>query len=172
MIESVRVIGAGGRVGSAVAARLAERGLRIDDDQPDLIALCVPDRVIADVARELEPGPWVAHVSGATPLEALAPHERRLGVHPLQTFAVDRGPEQLDGAYAAVTGESDEALAVGRWLAETLGLRPFDLDDEHRALYHAGVVMAANYLVTLRRAGESLLEAAGAPPGNKPGSKS
>ena len=46
-------------------------------------------------------------------------------------------------------------------LAETLGLRPFVLADERRALYHAGAALASNYLVTLRRAGGALLEAAG-----------
>lgn len=163
MIDSVRVVGAG-RAGRAIAARLAERGLDREADEPALVLLCVPDRAIAGVARGLAPGPWVAHVSGATPLAALDPHVRRFGVHPLQTLTVRRGPEQLDGAWAAVTAESAEARAAGTWLAETLGLRPFDLDDDRRALYHAGAVVASNYLVALRRAAGSLLEAAGAPP--------
>jgi pantoate--beta-alanine ligase len=164
MIESVRVMGAEGRVGAAMAGRLAERGLDLDAPITDLLLLCVPDRAIPAVAQEVEPGPWVAHVSGATPLSALAPHVRRFGVHPLQTFTSRRGPEQLDGAAAAVSGESDEAREVGFWLARTLGLTPFALDDGRRATYHAGAVMASNYLVTLRRAAGSLLEAAGAPP--------
>ncbi len=163
MIGSVNVIGSG-RVGSAVAARLGERGLSLGSDDPELVLVCVPDRVIAGVASSIEPGPWVAHVSGATPLAALAPHTRRFGVHPLQTFTLRRGPEQLDGAWAAVTAESDDASAVGTWLAETLGLRPFPLLDENRAAYHAGASIASNYLVTLRHAAGSLLEAAGAPP--------
>jgi len=167
MIESVRVVGAG-RVGSAVTARLAERGLAMPGAgagrEADLVLLCVPDRAIADVARELPVGPWVAHVSGATPLSALDPHERRFSVHPLQTFTRARGPEQLDGAFAAVTGESREAVAAGRWLAETLGLEPFELDDDQRAVYHAGASVASNFLVTLHAAASELLEAAGAPP--------
>ena len=164
MIESIQVIGARGRVGSAVSARLSGRGLAVDAREPGLVLLCVPDRAIAEVAAEIEPGPWVAHVSGATPLDALSPHERRFGMHPLQTFSRARGPEQLDGAWAAVTAESEEARAVGVWLAEALGLRPFVLDDSLRAAYHAGAAMASNYLVTLREAAGSLLEAAGAPP--------
>ncbi len=164
MIESVRVVGARGRVGRAMTARLVERGVRLEEDAPELVLLCVPDRAISEAARTVEPGPWVAHVSGATPLAALEPHERRFGVHPLQTFTVRRGPEQLDGAFAAVTAESDDARAVGTWLAKTLGLKPFHLEDERRALYHAGAAVASNYVVTLRRAGGALLEAAGAPP--------
>jgi predicted short-subunit dehydrogenase-like oxidoreductase (DUF2520 family) len=164
MIDGIHVIGARGRVGSAVSGRLAERGVRLDSERPGLVLLCVPDRAIQEVAAGIAPGPWVAHVSGATPLDALAPHARRFGMHPLQSFSRARGPEQLDGAWAAVSGESDEALEAGSWLATTLGLRPFALDDERRAAYHAGAAVASNYLVTLRRAAGSLLEAAGAPP--------
>jgi predicted short-subunit dehydrogenase-like oxidoreductase (DUF2520 family) len=159
----VKVIGAG-RVGSAVAARLRERGVEVRADDAELVLLCVPDRAIAEVAAALEPGPWVAHVSGATPLAALAPHTRRFSVHPLQTFTLARGPEQLDGAYAAVTAESEDARALGLALARTLGLEPFELDDDKRTLYHAGASFASTYLVTLYRAASALFEQAGAPP--------
>jgi len=163
MIESVDVIGARGRVGSAMSARLAARGLIRTDRTPDVVLLCVPDRAIAEVAAGIDPGPWVGHVSGGTPLEALAPHERRFSLHPLQTFTHDRGAEQLDGAWAAVTGETESARAVATALAEVLGLRPFVLDDDRRALYHAGAAIASNYLVTLRRVAGELLAASGAP---------
>jgi predicted short-subunit dehydrogenase-like oxidoreductase (DUF2520 family) len=163
MIGTINVIGSG-RVGSAVAARLREHGLTLDTEEPELVLLCVPDRSIGEAAAYVDPGPWVAHVSGATPLAALAPHARRFSVHPLQTFTLRRGPEQFDGAWGAVTAETDEARAVGTWLATTLGLRPFPLADENRAAYHAGAAIASNYLVTLRQAAGSLLEAASAPP--------
>jgi predicted short-subunit dehydrogenase-like oxidoreductase (DUF2520 family) len=168
MIDRIHVIGTG-RVGSAVAARLSERGVavragRTVEGDPELVLLCVPDAAIADVAGGLAPGPVVAHVSGATPLSALEPHVRRLSVHPLQTFTRSRGPEQLDGAWAAVTAETDEVRAVGLWLAETLGLRPFELADADRTLYHAGAVFVSNYLVTLHRAASLLFEGVGVPP--------
>ncbi|MDX6413881.1 MAG: hypothetical protein QOH23_1291 [Gaiellaceae bacterium] len=162
MFESVKVIGSG-RVGSAVAARLRERGVAVAEDG-ELVLLCVPDAAIAEVARGLEPGPWVAHVSGATPLSALDPHRRRFSMHPLQTFTRTRGPEQLDGAWAAVTAESAEALAAGFSLAELLGLTPFELADDARPLYHAGAAIASNYLVTLHAVAAELFRAAGAPP--------
>jgi predicted short-subunit dehydrogenase-like oxidoreductase (DUF2520 family) len=164
MIQTIEVIGARGRVGSAVSARLAERGVRVVAANAELVLLCVPDRAIAEVAARVPPGPWLAHVSGATPLAALDPHDRRFGLHPLQSFSRARGPEQLDGAWAAVTAENEEALGVGFSLAETLGLRPFALDDANRGAYHAGAAFASNYLVTLRAAARSLLEAANAPP--------
>src|SRR4051794_13644133 len=117
MFDEVTVIGAG-RAGTAIAARLRERGLAVRDDA-ELRILCVPDRAIAEVARSIEPGPWIAHVSGGTPLAALDPHTRRFSVHPLQTLTKQRGPEQLDGAFAGVTAESEDGVARASWLAET-----------------------------------------------------
>ena len=164
MIKSVNVIGRG-RVGTAFAARLQERGVELRDDDAELTLLCVPDTAIREVARGLSPGPgWIGHVSGATPLSALDPHERRFSLHPLQTFTRARGPEQLDGAWAAVTAETDEARERALDLARTLGLKPFELADADRPLYHAGAAMASNFLVTLHEAASSLVAAAGAPP--------
>lgn len=168
MIESVRLVGTG-RAGGAIAARLEQRGLRVTSGREavadaDLVILAVPDAVIPEVARALPIGPWVAHVSGATSLTALDPHRRRFSVHPLQTLSRDLGPEQLDGAWAAVTAETDEAAAVAGWLAETLGLRPFPLADADKPLYHAGAAIASNFLVTLYRAAARLMEETGVPP--------
>ncbi len=72
-------------------------------------------------------------------------------MHPLQTLVHSRGPEQLDGAWGAVTAEDEEARARAGWLAEKLGLRPFTLADGGRGPYHAGAAIASNYLVTLYR---------------------
>ena len=170
MIQTICVVGAG-RVGSAIAARLGERGVAVavagrelQVGPADLIVLCVPDGAIATVAGAITPGPWIAHTSGATGLAALAPHTRRLSLHPLQTFTRARGAEQLDGAFAAITAESPAALAVARELAGLLGLKPFTLADADRAAYHAGAAIASNYLVALHRAASLLLTTAGAPP--------
>jgi predicted short-subunit dehydrogenase-like oxidoreductase (DUF2520 family) len=162
MFNRVQVVGLG-RVGAAVNARLQERGLTARGEA-DLVLLCVPDQAIAQVAARLPLGPWVAHVSGATPLSSLEPHNRRFGLHPLQTFTRSRGAEQIDGAWAAVTAETEEARAGAWWLADRLGLRAFDLSDDRRLLYHAGASVASNFLVTLYRAASRLFERAGAPP--------
>ncbi|HEY8922359.1 MAG TPA: DUF2520 domain-containing protein [Candidatus Limnocylindria bacterium] len=168
MISTVRVVGTG-RAGSAIASRLAERGLIVRAGREhladaDLVLLAVPDEAIAEVARQVPIGPWLAHVSGATSLQALEPHTLRFSVHPLQTLSRERGPEQLDGAFAAVTGETEDAREVARWLAETLGLLPFDLADADKPLYHAGAAMASNFLVTLHRAAARLMDESHAPP--------
>jgi predicted dinucleotide-binding enzyme len=46
---SVHVIGRG-RVGAALAARLAERGHLTERQDADVVLLCVPDAAIAQVA--------------------------------------------------------------------------------------------------------------------------
>ena len=169
VFESACVVGAG-RVGKAVAARLGERiptrtaGRDLDCGDADLVLICVPDRAIAEVAAAITPGPWIAHTSGACRLDALDPHASRFSLHPLQTFSLDRGPEQLDGAWAAASGETPEAVAAGDRLAGLLGLRPFELDDEMRPLYHAAASFVSAFLVTLHDVAAELMEAAGAPP--------
>jgi predicted short-subunit dehydrogenase-like oxidoreductase (DUF2520 family) len=167
--RSVCVVG-DGRVGHALAARLAPRlptrttGHELECADADLVLLCVPDRAIAEVAAAVPRGRWVAHTSGATTLDALGPHPRRFSLHPLQTFVLERGPEQLGGAWAAVSGEDEDALAAGFELAALLGVRPFELADDARPLYHAGATVAASFLVTLHEAASELFRAAGAPP--------
>jgi predicted short-subunit dehydrogenase-like oxidoreductase (DUF2520 family) len=161
MFTNIRVVGHG-RVGSAVDARVRERGL-VSLAEPDLVVLCVPDAHIAEVAASIATGPWIAHVSGATPVTALAPHTRRFTMHPLQTFTRARGAEQLDGAWAAVAAETDAGVARGMWLAGQLGLRPVEIDEAARVLYHASATIASNYLVTLFRAASRLLADTGVP---------
>jgi predicted short-subunit dehydrogenase-like oxidoreductase (DUF2520 family) len=163
------VVGAG-RVGRAAAARLGESiptrttGRELELGEAELVLLCVPDRAVAEVAAAVPTGSWIAHTSGACTLAELDPHARRFSVHPLQTFTLARGPEQLDGASAAVSAESDDALAAGFALARLLGLHAFELDDDQRPLYHAGASIASNYLVTIHWAASELFRAAGAPP--------
>ena len=168
MISSVRVIGTG-RAGSALAGRLREAGLAVTTGREaladaDLVLLAVPDAAIGEVARAVSVGPWVAHVSGATSVTALAPHERRFSLHPLQTLTLDGGAGQLDGAWAALTFETDAAGEVAHWLADQLGLRAFDLADADKPLYHAGASIASNFLVTLYRVAARLLAEAKVPP--------
>jgi predicted short-subunit dehydrogenase-like oxidoreductase (DUF2520 family) len=159
------VIGAG-RVGSVVAARLGARliahGEPADVRSCRLLAIATPDAAIAEVCGELapllEPGAGVVHFSGATSVGALATASGpRACVHPLQTVWSDRGPDQLEGAYAAVTGDWE----LGAGLARDLGMIPFALADEAKPVYHAASVFASNYLVTLTHAAVALLERAG-----------
>ena len=168
MFGSVHVIGTG-RAGGPIRDRLVEHGLRVTDGrEPDpmaeLVLIAVPDSAIAEVAARLGIGAWMAHVSGATRLSALDPHANRFSVHPLQTLTRERGAEQLDGAWGAISGETDDALARARWLAGMLGLRAFEVADADRGLYHAAAVIGGNFVVTLHQVATRLLAEVGAPP--------
>src|SRR3954447_14975921 len=160
------VIGAG-RGGRTVAARLrgsrrAGRGETPDLAGCRLLLIATPDAQIGPVCGELAPKlpdeAAVVHFSGATSVHALdaAPGPTAC-VHPLQTIWPELGADQLEGAFAAVTGDQE----LGARLAGELGMTPFPLADEAKPVYHAASAFASNYLVTLTHAALELLERAG-----------
>jgi predicted short-subunit dehydrogenase-like oxidoreductase (DUF2520 family) len=167
-----RVIGPG-RAGSSFRLALEARGwtcvgsLGRDDDPGeaasgvDVVLLAVPDDAIADVASRVEPGrAAVLHLSGASTLAGLAPHDRRGSVHPLVSLPDPRtGAERLlAGATFAVAGDP-----VTRRVVATLGGVAIDVPDERRAAYHAAASVGANHLVALCAQVERLAGAAGVP---------
>jgi predicted short-subunit dehydrogenase-like oxidoreductase (DUF2520 family) len=164
----VGILGAG-RVGTALARALGDAGVEVEGpvgrgERParcDAIVLCVPDAEIGTAAEVVTAAaPLVGHTSGATPLTALA-HAGvpGFGLHPLQSFA--HPGVRFEGAGAAVAGTTPEALAFATGLAERLGMRPFEIDDEGRAAYHAAASVASNFLVTLEAAAEAIASGAG-----------
>ena len=178
---SVAIVGAG-RLGSALARALRAAGAAVEgplgrDAAPrsGTVLLCVPDAEIADAAGAVgatgfEPATaaakrFVGHVSGATPLTALAAAGgETFGLHPLQTFAGGEGPEAFRGAGAAIAGTTPEALGVARELALRLGMTPIEISDSERPAYHAAASIASNFLVTLQASAEQLAAGAGIAP--------
>jgi predicted short-subunit dehydrogenase-like oxidoreductase (DUF2520 family) len=135
----------------------------------ELVVVATPDAEIeragASLAPSLEFGALVVHLAGSRGLDALAPvashrADVALGVlHPLQSLPdPDVGLSRLAGSWASVAG--DPAVAD---LARDLGLRPFTVADEHRALYHATAAVASNHLVVLLGQVERLAAACGVP---------
>ena len=161
----VAIVGAD-RLGQALAAALPAAGIAVDGPLgrgsdgagAGIVLLCVPDAEIRAAARCIPAGPLVGHCSGATGLDALAPHEA-FGLHPMMTVT-EQGAE-FAGAGAAIGGTTDRALAVAAALAQALGLRPFEIEDADRAAHHAACSIASNFLITLEDAAESLEVAAG-----------
>jgi len=156
-----------GRLGTALAAGLRDAGLTVEgplgrgaDPHADVVLLAVPDAEIAAAAAVLTPrsGLLAGHCSGATTLDALAPHEA-FSLHPLMT--VTAAGADFTGAGAAVAGASQRALAVATALAGALGLRPIAVGDADRAAYHAAASIASNFLVTIEAAAERLAATAG-----------
>ena len=137
----------------------------------DLVLIAVRDNAIADVAAMLAPlvgdvGAAV-HLSGATPVAALAPLAAAGldtgSFHPLQTLpSPDTGADRLRGAWVAVTAVPPlrETLHA---LAASFGGRPFDLEDDHKATYHAAAAAAANFPLAALAVSHDLFAAAGVP---------
>jgi predicted short-subunit dehydrogenase-like oxidoreductase (DUF2520 family) len=158
MQQTIAIVG-GGRMGRALIDALSAAGVSVTGPNgrgfagadADAVLLCVPDGQIAAAAAAVAPGPLVGHCSGATGLDALAPHEA-FALHPLMT--ITRRGGDFRGAGAAVAGSSDRALALATDLAHALGMRPFEIADEDRAAYHAGAAIASNFLVTLESAAQ------------------
>lgn len=136
----------------------------------DLLILAVRDDAIAAVAEHLAPRlPEVAaavHLSGATPVSALDAIEAPIGsFHPLQTLPTpEAGAARLEGAWVAVTTEDDLLADRLFALAASAGMRPFELSDAAKPLYHAAAAAAANFPLAALDMAFRLFESAGVPP--------
>ena len=163
-IGPLAIVGAG-RLGTALAAALgAPEPLRRGADPRDagVVLLCVPDAAIPAAAAAIAPrdGLLVGHCSGATGLDALAPHEA-FGLHPLMTVPAGAPAGVLRGAGCAIDGTTARALGAARELADRLGMRATTVAPEDRAAYHAAAAIASNFLVTIEAAAERLAATAG-----------
>jgi 2-amino-4-hydroxy-6-hydroxymethyldihydropteridine diphosphokinase len=175
-----RILAASGRDASArrVAAHLP--GTAFHDQASaadaaraaDVVIVGIPDDLIEPTVAALasagafHDGQHVLHVSGSTSLDALSPASdaggRVLSLHPLQSFPdVDTGLDRLPGSGMAVTATTEVDVTWGERLVADVGAVPFRLADADKALYHAGAVFAANYLVTVEALAERLMRASG-----------
>ena len=172
-VATATVVGRG-RLGRPVARALEAAGVRVNGPTgrgefimpADVVLLCVPDAEIAEVAASLNlTGVHVGHMSGATSIAGVD-----FGIHPLQTFVGDEGPEVFRGIGCAVEGRSPEALSVAQELARLLGARPFVISDHQRAGYHAAASLASNLVLSVLAAAEEMAASTlGDCPGSRPG---
>lgn len=137
------------------------------------VFLSVPDLVLPEMSEALSalgdaPGGSAAfHLSGALgtdPLASLLARGYAVGTfHPLQALADPiLGANQLLGVYFALSGEP-VAMATARRLVRLLGGSTLTVPVARRPLYHAGAVLASNYLAGLIAAAGRLLVQAGVP---------
>lgn len=183
----IGIIG-GGRMGRGLAHALAEAGERVElwsrreaagerAGPADLVGaaatilLAVPDGVIgavaAGIAPHVSPDQVILHLSGVHDRGVLAPLSARGAacgsLHPLQTVPDPaKAAERWRGAYAAVEGD-DRAVAEAERLAGLLALTPVRVPPGAKVLYHAGAVVASNYVVTLAGLAARWAAAAGLP---------
>jgi predicted short-subunit dehydrogenase-like oxidoreductase (DUF2520 family) len=137
----------------------------------DLLLICVPDDVLADLisglaaAEAVRAGTLVAHSSGAHGFRVLDPllpaGALPMALHPVMTFTgTDVDLQRLAGACFGVTAPQELRLAAEALVIE-MGAEPVYIDEELRPLYHAALATGANHLVTLVNQAADLLRATG-----------
>jgi predicted short-subunit dehydrogenase-like oxidoreductase (DUF2520 family) len=177
----VPVVGLHGRRSDrSLAASAASGVLATSGDLPamvatsDVLIIAVPDNGVPEVVarliqeQRLRKHQVLLHTSGSRPavelLGGAQPLVAGIGtLHPL--VAVTEAKTTLDDLSRATFGiEGDpEAVHRARLLVRLVGGRPLALQPETMALYHAGAVIASNYLVALADIARALLVTAGVP---------
>jgi predicted short-subunit dehydrogenase-like oxidoreductase (DUF2520 family) len=179
----VAVTGLHGRQVAPASARPSSGLIRSTGDIPEILSesdaviISVRDDRIPEVAARLvsegrlRRGQILFHTSGANPartiLAGALPHVRAVGtLHPLVSFA-DAGvalteEEGLGDVAFGIEGDAP-ARALAQRFVQALGARAVILEAENLALYHAGAVIASNYVVAMADMARSLLVKAGVP---------
>jgi predicted short-subunit dehydrogenase-like oxidoreductase (DUF2520 family) len=138
----------------------------------DLVLLTVPDDVLPGLVEGLAAtgapyaGRLIAHASGAHGVRVLEAATRAgalpLALHPVMTFTGrEDDVDRIKGVSFGVTAP-DPLRPAAEALVIEMGGEPVFIAEENRALYHAALAFAANYLVTLVSESASLLRQAGA----------
>lgn len=161
----------------SVPEELSDATIVADGPLPpvDLVILSVPDDAIATVSGglvgRLPPSakPVVVHLSGLTSVEALSPLAvagcGTGGLHPLMTLPdAAAGALALIDAPAGISASSPDAAEIITGFALSLGMRPFELGDDQRALYHAAASVAANMVTAVLGLSFDLFAGAGIDP--------
>lgn len=105
---------------------------------------------------------WI-HCSGSLSSNVLKVNDRIpvkcLALHPLQAFAsVENALAILDGTHFGIDGDD---LELAEKIVRELGGIPHRIQASQKSLYHAGAVVASNYLVVLASLGVELFAEAG-----------
>ena len=166
------IVGASGRSGSSLERAADYIGCPsstsfldvIEDAEAILIA--VPDDSVEPVSSALteaglKEGTVVLHAAGSIGLGPLRPLEEAgahiLAAHVLQSVPnVDAGIERVPGSWFGVTC-GDDMRGWASDFVEAVGGKVLWVDEDARDLYHAGAVIASNYLTVLG----SLIESTG-----------
>ena len=149
----------------------AGQARRVPVESADIWLIATPDNEIkaasavlrtASVLRESD---TVFHCSGALNAAELDISDcHTASVHPVHSFA---DPQQSISQFAGTPcGMEGNRSALDRLqpLFERVAAKPFVIDSQQKALYHAATVMTCNYLVSLLELGQKMLTAAGVSP--------
>jgi predicted short-subunit dehydrogenase-like oxidoreductase (DUF2520 family) len=161
------------RLASSLARKVRARARGIVDARFDceIIWLCVPDSLIADVARvlaarDLGQARVAFHSSGALSASEIKPLRARhlvvAAVHPVMTFVTDSQP-RLEAVPFSMEGD-DSAIQVAQKIVRNLGGESFRIKAPRKAAYHAWATFASPLLIAFLAALEEAGRAAGIQP--------
>lgn len=153
---------------------LPTKRLRLDElaKLVDVLFITTQDSSIEEVAIQLtkekasKAGQTWIHCSGSLRSEIMCQDQELpigyLSVHPLQAFAnIDSALLLMHGTHFGIEGDSREREELGEYLVKLLGGIPHKIEPTQKTLYHAGAVVASNYLVSLAFLAVKLFERAG-----------
>jgi len=140
-------------------------------ENADQVLLTVPDDALPDLVSGLaetgavRPGQLLVHTSGRYGTAVLDPALRAgalpLALHPVMTFTGSRvDVQRLNGCTFGVTAPGELRMAAEALVIE-MGGEPEWIEESARPLYHAGLAIGANHMVTLVAQSMDLLRAAG-----------
>ena len=161
--QAADFIGAGRPVATFDALQAADIYLIATPD--DVIRICGHRLAAAGVSRR---GEIVCHCSGALPAAVLEQPMRAgaltASIHPIKSFAdPDTARATFAGTLCALEG-NPQAVARLQSALTAIGANCFPIDTEQKAIYHAGMTMASNYLTTLLATAERFFCRAGLSP--------
>lgn len=158
--EAVRVVGAGTPC------------LSIQDlPEADITLIATRDDAVSDIAEALvqqgkiASGSIVFHCSGSLTADVLSTARVKgaylASLHPIKSFAnPDQAVATFAGTYCAIEGDGT-AVSQLTTLFQALSATVISIDPAQKSIYHAGGVMANNYLVTLHHHATSCYTNAG-----------
>ncbi|MFD0669154.1 Rossmann-like and DUF2520 domain-containing protein [Ramlibacter sp. MAHUQ-53] len=164
------------RAQAFIGAGRAAAGLD-DLREADLWMLSVPDSQVAEVAAQLAQSlrargqvrPALAfHCSGFLPASAMAPLQAlgwlAASVHPVLNFASpEAGAARFPGTPCGLEGDAAAKGAL-RPLFEAIGGECFEVQGEHKPLYHGAAVICSNFMIVLQAIAREAWAEAGVPP--------
>lgn len=135
----------------------------------DVLFITTQDGMIRTVAEKLsenapiKPGQVWIHCSGSLPSDVLRVKKCLpidcLSLHPLKAFvSVEKALAILSGTHFGIEGDNEE---LGEGIVKDLGGIPHHILAEKKTLYHAGAVVASNYMVVLASLAVELFAEAG-----------
>jgi predicted short-subunit dehydrogenase-like oxidoreductase (DUF2520 family) len=133
----------------------------------DIVFIAVSDDALSTLIRDLKlhrSGTIFVHLSGVHSHEVLAPLAAQgaptASAHPIKAFGGHEA-DDLGGIWWGLEASDAATFSVLSEVVERLGGHVLRVNSEQKGLYHAALVMASNYFVTLYYVAEQMLISSG-----------